>query len=43
VRMVSEPGSGTTFWFDLPLEDVDGEELRLQAERRDGAESRLPS
>jgi two-component system sensor histidine kinase NblS len=33
VRMVSEPGVGTSFWFDLPLEDSDGDELRLLTER----------
>ncbi len=32
-RMASEPGAGTTFWFDLPLEDADGDELQVQAER----------
>ncbi|MFM7634811.1 MAG: sensor histidine kinase, partial [Cyanobacteriota bacterium] len=34
VRMTSEPGTGTTFWFDLPLESMDSNELQLQAERR---------
>ncbi len=34
IRMASEPGVGTTFWFDLPLEQADGEELALEAERR---------
>ena len=34
IRMVSELNVGTTFWFDLPLEDADDTELRLQAERR---------
>ncbi|MEY4298378.1 MAG: hypothetical protein RLZZ423_1557 [Cyanobacteriota bacterium] len=34
VRMVSELGLGTTFWFDLPLEQADDEELSLEAERR---------
>jgi two-component system sensor histidine kinase NblS len=34
IRMVSEPGLGTTFWFDLPLEQSDSDELALQAERR---------
>ena len=34
VRMVSELNVGTPFWFDLPLEDADDTELRLQAERR---------
>jgi two-component system sensor histidine kinase NblS len=33
-RMASEPGVGTTFWFDLPLEHADGDELQLQMERR---------
>ena len=32
-RMASELGVGTTFWFDLPLEDADGDELRVEAER----------
>jgi len=34
-RMASEPGVGTIFWFDLPLEHSDSDELALQAERRD--------
>jgi two-component system sensor histidine kinase NblS len=34
VRMASESGVGTTFWFDLPLESSDTDELALQAERR---------
>ena len=34
IRMASEPGVGTTFWFDLPLEHADSDELALQAERR---------
>ncbi|MEB3265850.1 MAG: ATP-binding protein [Cyanobacteriota bacterium] len=34
VQMVSELGVGTTFWFDLPLEHSDSDELSLQAERR---------
>ena len=33
VRMASELGVGTTFWFDLPLEEADADELRLEAER----------
>lgn len=42
VQMASELGVGTTFWFDLPLEQVDEDELRLaderwQAEQRNGA------
>jgi two-component system, OmpR family, sensor histidine kinase NblS len=32
-RMASEPGVGTTFWFDLPLEEADGDELQVQVER----------
>jgi two-component system sensor histidine kinase NblS len=34
VQMVSELGVGTTFWFDLPLEEADSDELAMQAERR---------
>jgi two-component system sensor histidine kinase NblS len=34
VRMVSELGVGTTFWFDLPLEEADSDELAVLAERR---------
>ena len=34
VRMASEAGIGTTFWFDLRLEHSDADELQLQAERR---------
>jgi len=34
VQMVSELGVGTTFWFDLPLEEADSDELAVQAERR---------
>jgi two-component system sensor histidine kinase NblS len=34
VQMASEPGIGTTFWFDLPLEHSDTDELQLQASRR---------
>jgi two-component system sensor histidine kinase NblS len=34
IEMASEPGVGTTFWFDLPLEEADDDELRLEAERR---------
>jgi len=34
IRMVSEPDVGTTFWFDLPLEGTDADELQLQSERR---------
>jgi two-component system sensor histidine kinase NblS len=32
--MASESGVGTTFWFDLPLEHSDSDELQLLAERR---------
>ena len=32
-KLVSEPGVGTTFWFELPLEGSDDEELALLAER----------
>ncbi len=32
-QMVSEPGVGTTFWFDLPLEQADEDELLLAGER----------
>jgi two-component system sensor histidine kinase NblS len=34
VHMVSELGVGTTFWFDLPLEEADSDELAVKAERR---------
>ena len=34
VRMASELGVGTTFWFELPLEEADDSELQLQSERR---------
>ena len=34
VNMVSELGVGTTFWFDLPLEGADDDELRVSAERK---------
>jgi two-component system sensor histidine kinase NblS len=33
VRMASELGVGTTFWFDLPLEQADDSELQLEVER----------
>jgi two-component system sensor histidine kinase NblS len=35
IRMASEPGVGTTFWFDLPLAQSDEDELRLEVERRE--------
>jgi two-component system sensor histidine kinase NblS len=41
VHMASEPGVGTTFWFDLPLEHADSDELALQAERRGYERERL--
>ena len=34
IQMVSEPDVGTTFWFDLPLEQADSDELQLLSERR---------
>jgi two-component system sensor histidine kinase NblS len=34
IQIASEPELGTTFWFDLPLEQADGDELRVDAERR---------
>ncbi len=34
IRMASEPNLGTTFWFDLPLEQADANELELQSERK---------
>ncbi len=34
ICMASEPNIGTTFWFDLPLEFADANELELQAERK---------
>ena len=34
IRMVSEPELGTTFWFDLPLEQADADELMLLSERQ---------
>jgi two-component system sensor histidine kinase NblS len=40
IRMASEPGIGTSFWFELPLEDSDQDELRLTAERRADAAER---
>ena len=35
IRMVSELGVGTTFWFDLPLDQVDELEISMEAERRE--------
>jgi two-component system sensor histidine kinase NblS len=34
IRMASELGVGTTFWFDLPLDLADADELQLDAERQ---------
>jgi two-component system sensor histidine kinase NblS len=34
IQMVSEAGVGTTFWFELPLEHSDTDELELLADRR---------
>ncbi len=34
IQMVSELEVGTTFWFDLPLEQADGDELQVESERR---------
>ena len=34
IQLASEPQVGTTFWFDLPLEQADGDELLVDAERR---------
>ena len=36
-RLVSESGTGTTFWFELPVEGSDDDELMLQAERAKAA------
>ncbi len=34
LRLASEVEIGTTFWFDLPLEQADADELMLQSERK---------
>ncbi len=34
IRMASEPNVGTTFWFELALEDSDADELLLQSSRK---------
>ena len=34
IRMASEPDLGTVFWFDLPLEGSDADELMLLSERK---------
>ena len=33
IRMASEPNIGTTFWFELPLEDSDDDQLLLKSAR----------
>jgi two-component system, OmpR family, sensor histidine kinase NblS len=37
IRMVSEPGVGTTFWFDLALEHADLDDLLVEGVRRQHA------
>ncbi len=34
IRMASEPNIGTTFWFELPLEDSDEDQLLLKSARK---------
>ena len=34
IRMASEPNTGTTFWFELPLEDSDSDQLLLKSARK---------
>ncbi|WP_036905405.1 ATP-binding protein [Prochlorococcus marinus] len=34
IRMASEPNTGTTFWFELPLENSDADELLLKSARK---------
>lgn len=34
IQMASEPGCGTTFWFELPIEQADSDDLLLISERR---------
>ncbi len=34
IRMASEPNTGTTFWFELPLEDSDADQLLLKSTRK---------
>ncbi len=34
IRMASEPNIGTTFWFELPLEDSDADQLLLKSARK---------
>ena len=40
--MASEEKVGTTFWFDLPLEQADADEVRLEYERK-VASNRYPA
>jgi two-component system sensor histidine kinase NblS len=42
IQMASEAGVGTTFWFDLPLEHSDSDELQLLADRRRYENSQIP-
>ena len=37
IRMVSETGTGTTFWFDLPLAQNDADELLIESEKKSRA------
>ena len=41
VQMASELEVGTTFWFDLPLQQADADELQLQSERRSLVEQEI--
>ena len=41
VQMASELEVGTTFWFDLPLQQADADELKLQSERRSLVEQEI--
>ncbi|AIQ97917.1 ATP-binding protein [Prochlorococcus sp. MIT 0801] len=34
IRMASEPNTGTTFWFELPVEDSDADQLLLISARK---------
>ncbi len=34
IRMASEPNAGTTFWFELPLQDSDADQLFLMSARK---------
>ena len=34
IRMASEPNTGTTFWFELPLEESDADQLLLKSARK---------